>query len=180
MDTLKIGQLITSEQNRDAIHMAIAPVIAAEKLAPGDHVGLLPDGRASEAVAHIGIIDPFLKKAVRAGDKCWLFLYPGSITSLRHEWAHPAFTAESAASSKSYSETWMRAWAIMHMGEDYYGGGDKLDPDTAYKNAIEAGHNMSVGPYEDARDSMHDEWWTHWEAITGKKGDRDGYFSCAC
>lgn len=185
MDTLKLGQIIEEgrEANRDATHIAVAPVIAHFILRPGEHVGVDAKG-VTTYENPVGIIDPFLRRSIEEGERCWLYLYPGSITSLRHEWTHPAFAQSAApadaAQSKSFSETWMRAWALMNMGEDYYGEGEKLDPDTAYRNAIEAGSRLHVGPYEDARDSINDEWWNHWEAITGEKGERGEYFSCSC
>ncbi len=75
----------------------------------------------------------------------------------------------------------MLAWAVQHMSEDYYGDYDTpLSEDTAYASAIRAGETKSIGPYEEARHHIDDEWWSHWEAITGRKGDRDAYFTCAC
>jgi hypothetical protein len=182
MDKLKIGQLITEPQERDAIHMAVAPVTVAHITTAGRHCGIDADGLASEYVKpYVGVIDPFLIGAANKGARCWLFLYPGSITSLRHEWAHPAFTTIAApASQKTDSELWMRKWAVKHMGEDYYGDGGQRSEDDAYASAIHAGHEHTVGPYEDSRDHIDDEWWTHWERITGKIGDRDTYFSCGC
>ena len=93
MDTLKLGQIIEGEQHRDAIHIAVAPVEAAEQFVPGQRVGLLADGRASGKpfVDKIGIVDPFLRTDVEAGQRFWLWLTPYTITSLRHEWTHPAF-----------------------------------------------------------------------------------------
>ena len=182
MSDLKLGQLIETETFRDAFHIAVAPVTAGEKLSPGDHIGFLPDGAVGEATANIGIVDPFLKKTVKKGDKFWLFLYPNTVTSLRHNWEHPAFSekkCEEVVSDKSFSEKWMRQWAVRHMGIDYYGEGT-VSEDKAYNFAIEAGHNHSVGPYESARDYIDDEWWGHWEKITGGKRGVDVYFSCAC
>jgi hypothetical protein len=91
-DNLKLGQLIDSPQERDAIHVAVAPVEAAEDLSPGQHIGIRLDGRASsKGTAPIGIVDPFLKAKVPTGKRFWLFLYPYTIQSLRHHWEHPAF-----------------------------------------------------------------------------------------
>ena len=183
-----LGTIIDDKQARDAIHLAVEPVIAAHNMEPGAHVGLMPDGRASELVEkHVGIVDPFLMDDVCAGDRFWLVVYPRQITSLRHVWEHPDFPssgetdAVDAKPSATESEKWMRAWAMRHMGRDYYGDYDKpLSEDRAYENAIDAGRENHVGPYEDARDHIDNEWWHHWEAITGEKGDRESYFSCAC
>ncbi|MEZ6122938.1 MAG: hypothetical protein R3C49_07150 [Planctomycetaceae bacterium] len=91
------GTLIDDgDRRRDAIHIAIAPVTAVELLCPGQHVGLVRSdsyefvGRSPEPV---GIVDPFLKSAVEPGQRFWLFLYPNSVTGLRHVWTHPAFTS---------------------------------------------------------------------------------------
>jgi hypothetical protein len=184
MDTLKLGQIIEHgrDAQRDATHIAVAPLVASRHLFPGEPVGILPDGRAGTGVPAIGIVDPFLTARVDADERFWLFLFPGSITGLRHDWSHPAFEAARPApvDSKSLSKQWMRAWALIHMSEDYYGDNEKFDPEAAYRNAIEAGENMNVGPYESAADLINDEWWNHWETITGKKGERGEYFSCSC
>lgn len=93
-----LGTIIDENQKRDAIHLAVEPVVAKEHLVAGDHVTV--DGRkslpySSEAV---GIVDPFLKRNfslylnfVREGERFWLVLYPRTIKSLRHVWEHPAF-----------------------------------------------------------------------------------------
>lgn len=91
MDTLHIGSIITTPQLQDAIHIAVAPVVAYRTLRPGEHIGLTEGGEADLFEKPIGIVDPFLTQPVKKGDKFWLFLYPGSITSLKHFWTHPAF-----------------------------------------------------------------------------------------
>lgn len=183
-DTLKLGNLVSpeNENKRDATHIAVAAVEAGENLVPGNHIGLF-DGKARQRGKRIGIVDPFLSKTVLKGDKFWLYLYPGSITSLEHKWSHPAFSEkqESKPDNRSASEIWMRKWSAEHMGYDYYGDGN-LSEDASYQKAIEAGHNLSVGPYESARDYIDNEWWSHWEIITGcKRPPEDNrYFSCGC
>lgn len=178
----KLGQIIEGDQMRDAIHIAVAPVTAAMDLKSGQHVGFL-EGQTvgGPCKKPIGIVDPFLPRGVQRGERFWLFLYPNTITSLKHVWTHPAFIDDPQNNSaKSASESWMRAWAMEHMSADYYGDDGKLSPEVAYANAIDAGHNHRVGPYEEAREHIDNEWWYHWEAITGERGDRDTYFSCAC
>jgi hypothetical protein len=96
----RLGQLIEDgDRRRDAIHIAVAPVTAAERLAPGQHVGLVEEGNlelAGPCDCNIGVVDPFLTQGVEPGQRFWLFLYPGTISGLRHVWTHPAFTAAAA------------------------------------------------------------------------------------
>lgn len=90
-----------------------------------------------------------------------------------------ALAAGEPAPEKSWSERWMRNWAIRHVGFDYYDD-TPLSEDAAYAYAIRAGEDHHIGPHEDARGYINDEWWDHWEAITGKTGERGAYFSCGC
>jgi hypothetical protein len=94
-----IGELCTEDARRDAIHIAIAPVVASMTLDPGDHVWLTAEGQAAKRtgtknVDTVGVVDPFYDTVVLKGEKFWLFLYPNSITNLRHVWEHPAFKAK--------------------------------------------------------------------------------------
>jgi hypothetical protein len=100
MDNLKLGEIITTPQQRDAIHVAVVPVTAGETLMPGDRVKFGfgdPDIAIRSLSKGIGIVDPFLSVAVKAGERFWLFLYPGTVTSIRHDWTHPAFERRSEA-----------------------------------------------------------------------------------
>lgn len=91
-----VGELCHENAMRDAVHFALAPVEADCTLWAGQHVGLTAGGRATcLANCHpIGIVDPFLKGEVKKGQRFWLFLYPNTITGLRHSWTHPAFKAK--------------------------------------------------------------------------------------
>ena len=87
-----LGEAPAEDARRDAVHVAVAPVVAAHRLSPGQHVGLGEDGRASADAVPVGVVDPFLRSPVEEGRRFWLFLYPNTVTSLRHVWTHPAFT----------------------------------------------------------------------------------------
>jgi hypothetical protein len=174
-----LGKVLDASAQRDAIHIAVAPVIAARSLAPGQSVGLTKDGEADSLMdKDIGIVDPFLKAPVKRGERFFIFLYPNTATGLRHVYTHPAL--DTLPPEKSHSELWMRQWAKTHVAYDYYGDGGDMSEDAAYAFAVKAGFDHNIGPYESARDHIDNEWWGHWEAITGAKGNRDGYFSCAC
>ena len=97
-----LGKIIEGEAFRDAVHIAVAPVVAGEPLIPGEHVGQLPDGTfGTKAEKKIGIVDPFLMEdVVNKGQQFYLCLYPQTITSLRHVWTHPAFKAKLPEASR--------------------------------------------------------------------------------
>lgn len=177
---LGLGQIITTPQTRDAIHVAVAPMVAAIDLYPGMHVGLNADGKAGVVEKPIGIVDPFLTSKVLKGDSFWLYLYPGSVTSLRHHWEHPAFndvqiTAEDAL--KAAARKWMENWVDRHKHEGYSSG-----TPLTLEMALEFGETMSVGEYECAADTIDATWWRNWEILTGKssEGKQGEYFSCSC
>ncbi|RJQ30324.1 hypothetical protein C4565_00640 [Candidatus Parcubacteria bacterium] len=88
--TPELGKLVTKETGRDAVHMAIAPITAVRRLKPGEHVDAngFPERYGAKPV---GIVDPFLREDVLEGQVFLIMLYPLSVTSLRHEWTHPAF-----------------------------------------------------------------------------------------
>jgi hypothetical protein len=87
-----LGTIIGPNEKRDAIHLAVEPVIAAQDLNPGDNIGFVGNGSAVGYCAKpLGIVDPFIKGVVKKGQRFWLVVYPRQITSLRHVWSHPSF-----------------------------------------------------------------------------------------
>lgn len=187
---LGLGKLITTEQQRDAIHVAVAPVVAAEVLYPGQHVGFLPGGQVGGAGEHIGIVDPYLKEFVNKGGSFWLFLYPQTVTGMRHEWSHPAFSGldrlptpeqvqSAVGNDKSESEKWLRAYAILMNTYD-------KDPDDAFNRLIDGlksreifAHGTDLHGLFDLDDSEDVRF--HAERYLGTKIDWDNFqFSCSC
>ena len=187
METIKLGELITSPQERDAVHIAIAPVIAGEKLKPGQHVGFSLDYEKSNRTVMVvtnpvGIIDPLLKKPVQIGQECWLWLYPNTVTSLKHNWTHPAFPKSDENQPKnSVSEQYMRDLADS-VGISYQ---RLLDGAASYVNSKkESGWgDYIVGGSEMEGMSVPQEFWEHYEKVTGRtveEANRGSFFSCSC
>lgn len=160
---IKLGQIITGEARRDAVHMAVAPVVAGEALHPGAHVGLhlgkAMSSPVSRADAAIGIVDPFLTAEVRPGETFWLFLYPGSIKGLRHEWIHPEFPEhESVPVVNQESVKWLADFAA--------------GIDMSYEELIDGCKNYLTSG--DSIECLKMEWkeppvgfWVHFQAATG-------------
>lgn len=166
---------------RDAVHVAVAPVEAAVLLLPGQRVGIADDGRAIPCGKPIGVVDPFLADVVRPGQRFWLCLFPNTVTSLRHDWTHPAFSVATgnacgdlAEATRAVSEEWLRDFAEQ-CGMTY-----QFLIGTATK-WLDRGEIAAVS--EDARDTLLDnidEFWTHFNAVTGRSGESKLFFGCAC
>lgn len=163
MSDVKLGQLIEGEAERDCVHVALAPVVAAEALSPGEHVGIQTDGRVGMSDKPIGIVDPFLTHEIQEGEKFWLILYPNTVTGMRHHWNHPAFGAADLDSAVDESRRWLRAFAS-EWGMDF---DEMVNAAVNPKgNYICAGTDLN-GPEELGRD--HERFWQHIEIVTGKK-----------
>jgi hypothetical protein len=176
----KLGNLITKYEDRDAVHTAIAPVIAGEHLKRGERISITK-GIASRKMGnnHVGIVDPFLPfEDVKEGDKFWACLYPNSIVSLRHHWSHPAFPPNEDNSSEKleFATGMIKKWAE-EAGLDYdtimYQAGRYLVDDYYY--VCEGGR--WEGFYVD------DTFWDAYEVVTGtvvSSEKRGSWFSCSC
>lgn len=183
-DTPKLGQLITGEARRDAIHIAVAPVMVAEGLYAGDRVKV-EDGIAYQADDDaVGIIDPFLRsrRLLQKGERYWVLLFPNTITSLRHEWVHPAFdtvppTPAEQADAVSVSWRWITEFAreldqtvnrLMDAANLWVECGDyTYDNSETYKNVD------------------YDKWadfWKHYAVVTRtpEAARTDSFFTCSC
>jgi len=85
MESFGLGKIIPQDAvlPRDSIHVAIAPVVAAQWLMREQRVTLIKgEAVVHGALPHIGIVDPFLYvDYVEKGERFWIYLIPGSITS---------------------------------------------------------------------------------------------------
>jgi len=182
-----LGKLVDETAQRDAIHIAIAPVVAGEALEPGQHVGLLA-GRASAAAKEkIGIVDPFLTEQVWEGQCFYLCLYQQTVTNLRHNWSHPAFDKE-AQDAKAASEQWLREYAarVCPYDSDPESGIPNASADFAFRGFMDRVRQGEIfyhgkdlhGTYEleQANELMH-----HLSVYLGRPvGLGDFTYSCSC
>jgi len=174
-----LGQLLKPDDKRDAIHIAVAPVVCVDSnLIPGAHVGFVKGETPSndEAVsAHaekkLGIVDPFLRESVKRGERFWMFLYPNTITSLRHDWSHPAFECDVQHSREEIDKmsriVGIRYERMMAAAAEY----------------LENDEYCHMGDNEDYNGVDFEQFWKHYEIVTGKKVNQDKkycFFSCAC
>lgn len=184
MSDIKLGQLIDGEAHRDAIHIAVYPATAGDYLEPGDHVGLdKGDGRAVMAgFTKIGIVDPYLKYTVKPGERFYLFLYPNTVTSLRHEWTHPAFEPAPvvAPDAERVERAKKNIIAIAALcGVEY---DDLMNGAAEYLRCGEYLHMGDNEAYKQWFWGNAAEFWTDYEAVTGATvDDKDAsFFSCSC
>jgi len=203
-----LGTIIDDTQKRDAIHLAVEPVVAKNYLRPGEHVtadGIpcYPYGKDA-----VGIVDPFVickvgelgLNIISPGERFWLVLYPRTIKSLRHVWEHPAFppselqVEEPKEDEVEKSKKWIEDW-IANCGEDEidydydYVKEENLTYENLMRHAdywVENQKKWSDCFYvsESLRDKgLPDEFWHHYEIITGKKVEEDkkrNFFTCSC
>lgn len=176
-----IGKVLTKDLPRDAVHIAVLCVELQEsKLKPGDHVGY--HGTRQHP---IGIIDPFLPHTlIQVGTKVWVFLYPNTITSLKHLWTHPdipdtedsiVFNQITVHKEVSPSKVWIENYADM-LGITF----DEL---------MEAAHNyISYGEYlcrggQFEGEYTSEEFWDNYEQykkIKLNSSQKTNFFSCSC
>jgi hypothetical protein len=185
-----IGKTLPEGTGRDAVHVAVAPAVAGRELYPAQRVGIDKQGFASPLENPIGIVDPFLTHPIFEGSRFFVFLFPGTITSLRHVWTHPAFgdegeqakptapppvrrdlVAESrAAIEKIAASLGLTYNALMGYAEDWQ---------LHKEYTVQSGSEHWRDTFDD---DMAATFWKHWAVVTGQT-PRDAtaqFFSCSC
>lgn len=190
-----MGTVLTDDVGgRDAVHVAVIAARAGHPIIPGAHVGLRAGSVEPDLIAEtkgddadcIGIVDPFLQDRLKKGQRFWLYLYPRTITSLRHNWTHPKFadaqagTVYARPTDRASSEAWLRDFIVRSDCPSY---------ETVVSVAIgEGGCKQWSDEYlhfdgMDAHGDLPSEFWDHIEIVTGHKIPHDRrpkYFSCSC
>lgn len=108
MNTPKLGNIITANEERDAVHVAIAPIKAGEILQPGSPIRLV--GRkayfTSDRENSVVCVDPFLAAQVEEGKTFWLLMNPREVIAMKHIWASANLEGTSERDSDADHEAW--------------------------------------------------------------------------
>lgn len=171
-----LGRLADSKAAKDAVHVAIIPVTCAHaKVYPGEPLKVVAGGAIEKAGdgEWDGIVDPFLRASVMPGDRFYMVLKPGSITSLRHDWEHPAFTD----TTEEEEMKWVKDFAA-ELGipfDTLWDGAGMYSGDSSYY--------VSTGEVEVY--GSDENWKKFWDIFCRKTGAKkpeyeQGFFSCAC
>lgn len=205
---LTIGKILTGDVPRDAIHIAVLPVVAGEDgLRPGDPI-VLKQGLSDDVVVRakdeyglmtsMGVVDPFLGCAdpderpiwsLKKGQRFWMFMRPNTITGLRHQWQHPRVDNRpvwARGQSKDESEVWLLDFAE-RWGFQYE---DMIAIATSPPEKGQWGpgeyiiaHGRDLHSPEDLGDDLS-LFWQHLSRVTGRAYDRAHQdkvgWSCTC
>lgn len=194
MSDLNLNELPGPDAVRDAIHIAVIPLIAGEDIYEGKvklQVGSKDVAlrvRADEPA--IGIVNPWhpakpgeYYSVVRKGERFYCLLNPGSVTGMRHHFKHPIF--DEAPPIQDESELWLRRFA-QHWNFDF---------DTLIENGIKVQNATDPYDYWVTADGVdlhsaselgedYDLFWEHLENYTGEKVDEEKRkflgWSCSC
>lgn len=188
-----LGKIHQSNEKRDAIHLAVEPVVAGENLKPGDHIGFLSTMSGASnivgnrAVKHLGIVDPFLRKDITRGDKFWMIVYPRQITSLRHVWSHPDFGEELSQEDRdkiTKVENVLGGEAQRRIENFATSLSVTFDDIIEGARAWVEEEEYMCGGNEFMNAESYDGFWDDYESVTGHVVKKDkqmsDWFSCSC
>lgn len=181
----QLGRVLSeSEGVRDAIHIAIIPVIIGNRMTPGSRVAYNAEANRVFTDTHntIGVIDPFLPMASLApGTRVYLFLDPYTITSLSHHWTHPAFPVEVSAPPSTLTIQEIALKTISEAAEQLgYTRGRFMQilDDYAISDEYEQDNSESYK-------RVDVDWrlvWSAWVQVTGRAVPKWAHapFTCSC
>ena len=186
MDPIKtIGQLLTGTEQRDCVHVAIMPVVLDSDYAEAGQPLRLVYGTKNrvrhahsiDETACIGVADPFMRRPIKNGQSFWVFLKPGSITGLRHDWVCPAIDQQPPPNNEA--EKWLRAFA----SKWNFNFADMIaEAQEAY--GVIVAMKIDLHGRDELAPGDETKFWACIQELTGRKFDdehRDKFvWSCSC
>ena len=180
--------------DRDAVHVAVICAVANCTLNAGEPV-VYKDGKAQLCTSwneeiSVGIVDPFLKEVVREGQKFWLFIKPRTVTSLKHDWDHPAIPADirtrrkteaQITQERNEAEEWLKNWAKREHAD-----WDEVLAEIKSELIMKANNTATIDCVSYGTGSTDipqpaTEFWKKVSLVVGVEiVDAPNYFSCSC
>lgn len=205
MKPVEVGQYVPpgEEAHRDAIHIAVLPVMCQEDLWPGGYLRFARNSSTEVLEADpdsknaVGIVDPFLKEMIPAGTTFYMFMLPNTITGLRHHWTHPQVDVAPPVPTSKLGLTEAEQQRIAIAVAEQLTVGPQLQLLQNFAHEIDVSYDELMQGAKDYLD--HDEYmsdggkfegtsvpngfWDAYEAVTGEvvpKDKKDSFFSCSC
>ncbi len=184
--------LMPGTMGKDAVHVAVVACEASTNLEVGAAVAIshrdadAPLAFIANRKDSIGIVDPFIDdRFIKAGQRFWLYLFPRTITGLRHVWTHPAFDGVSdgsyaSPSQRLASEKWLKDWCRANDCPSY---GTVLGRVLEWIDEGKDNVDFLYFYGQDAHAEIPPEFWVHMSVVTGHTivgHDLPKYFQCSC
>lgn len=194
-DNLELGKLVPPEVDyRDAIHIAVMPVIISETMewpTPGTPVcfevgsrEVVRECRAEDyndfPKTAIGILDPFFDGRMTPGDRVWMFLKPNTVNGMRHRWTHPVVDSppEDLSDPKEWIAAWCQKWDFNYDEVMEVCASGASDPGEWGRWITRRGRDLH--DVEELGD-MTEFWEKMRQALGREVEDKDGIgWSCSC
>lgn len=178
-----LGTIIDDTQKRDAIHLAVLPVVAGARLKPGQSITVTEGIATPDKEGGLGIVDPFLGAPAMPGERFWMVLRPRLVTSLRHVWSHSAFPDEAGTRTAPQLPDFAKLKAQAVIEEV----AEECDTDVetlmyGARSYLKHGDYLCEGGKWDGV-SLPERFWPAYEIVTGDEvpnSDRGSFFSCSC
>ena len=107
----------------------------------------------------------------------WMFLLPGSITSLRHEWTHPLLEESGPADNPKAKRLATAERRLKELADDAGISYNRLLE--GMEDHANSGDWIHLGT---DTPNVYDEVWDDYELVTGnsRKDGESHFFSCSC
>ena len=204
MSEPKIGQTFEEYENppRDAIHVAVFPMIAGEDhLHAGQKVRIKrgttnvalradynePEGGMSSMPTDgdaIGVVDPFIGgwSSIRKGQGFYCFLTPGTVTGMQHHWKHTLI--DNPIETTNEHEAWLLDFAEKYNFDYNTMVAEAISTDKSQWGRYVVARGVDLHGADDLDAGELEAFWQHIEGLSGKTFDdkhkENLGWSCSC
>jgi hypothetical protein len=163
--------------DKDAIHVAIVAVRAANVISPGERVGLNEHREAVSNPKGVGVADPFRKGNITRGQHFWLLLDQDAVPNVRHVWEHPRVDFTPPAREVVRNTTLLDA--AKELGVTYEQLLEACEYAVEHDRPAKYPGTFSADELDNAQDHIELwEVWSEWGSETGHYFPNEGSACC--